>query len=290
MAETVMWIDVAGTSWLLDNSGDYMAALGRTGAFGPPVNLVQQDNPLRPGSTLLYVKVKPRVVLMPTLIHAQTEAAFATARRNLAWAMNPTRGPGTISIIAADGTQRDLDCYLDAGFDTAVEDASNRGPGWALLPLEFTAVDPYWYDHLANVVSFSPAGAVAFLQNPFLPVHLSPSGLSSSFTVVNNGSIECWPVWTIHGPGTNPSLTNNTTGESIALTITLGSTDVLVIDTRTGIKTVVLNGSTNKYNDMSSTSELFSFATGANNIALSMSGTSSASNLALAYQQRWDGF
>lgn len=294
MAETLTWIDAGGTSWPLDGSSYYLgiwdSSNARKGGFAPPTSLITQDIPLQPGSSLLYVKTLVRPLILALGIRASSEAIFAQARRNLSQAMNPQRGPGTLSMLAADGTHRDLTCYMESGFEGDESD-QYRGPGWCILPaLTFKALDPYWYDHSATLLNFSPAGGVSFFHTPFIPVHLSPTGISSSFTVTNNGSIECWPVWTIHGAGTNPTLTNNTTGDAITLTITLGTSDSLVIDTRPGVKTVILNGSTNKYSTLAFDSSLFSFATGVNNIALSMTGTDSNSLLTLSYQQRWDSF
>lgn len=49
--------------------------------------------------------------------------------------------------------------------------------------------------------------------------------------VSNDGDTETWPVYTIFGPGTGPSITNFTTGTNIAFSYTLSSTEGFIVDT-----------------------------------------------------------
>lgn len=49
--------------------------------------------------------------------------------------------------------------------------------------------------------------------------------------VVNNGDTETWPIYTIFGPGTGPSIVNFTTGSQIVFAYTLSDTEGLLIDT-----------------------------------------------------------
>lgn len=289
MPETLTWIDPGGAAFPFDGSANYTALWGRQGAFAPPVSVIGQETPLQPGERVRFVKTTARAVRVPLLVRAQDEATLASVRRALRYALNPNRGAGTLQMLAADGVTRQLTAYCDGGYE-GDETETNRGPGYLVLPLAFKALDPYWYDLNATVLAFSPAGAVAFFQTPMLPVHLSPSGISSSFTVQNTGDVPCWPVWTITGPGTNPTLTNNTTGKSIVMTVTLTGGQTITIDTRPGAKTVTREDGSLHYAYLSFTSSLWPLIVGANNIALSMTGTTSASGLQLSYKQAYEGF
>ncbi len=289
MAEILTWIDPGGVSYPMDGSGYYLSLVGRQGLFAPPTQVVEQEVPLQPGARLRQVKTQSRGVRIPLMISAPNEATLALVRRTLRYALNPNRGPGTLRMTAADGAQRDLTCYCESGYEGDESDA-NRGPGFAVLPLVFRALDPYWYDANATVLTFTPSGVVAFFQNPFLPIHLSASGISSAFTIDNQGDVQTWPVWTITGPGTNPILTNNTTGKAITMTVTLSGGQSITIDTRPGVKTVKREDGSLHYNYLSFTSSLWPLVRGANNISLSMSGTTSASALQLQYKQAYEGY
>lgn len=293
MAETVTWIDPGGTSWPLDGSGAYLAiwdsSNGRKGAFAPNTQVIEQEVPLQPGARLRQVKTLSRAVEVPIIIRASSESIFATARRALRYAMNPNRGAGTLQIAAADGSTRQMTCYCESGFE-GDESEQYRGPGFAMLPLSFRALDPYWYDAQSTLLTYTAGGATTFFQTPFLPVHLSASGISNSFTVYNSGDVSCWPIWTITGPGTNPTLSNNTTGKSIAMTVTLTAGQTITIDTRPGYKTVLREDGTAHYAYLSFTSSLWPLVTGTNGVSLSMTGTTSASQLQLQYKQAYEGY
>lgn len=61
-------------------------------------------------------------------------------------------------------------------------------------------------------------------------------------TITNSGNVDAYPVITITGACANPSVTNDTTGETIAVNIALGTKDVLVIDCRPATRGCYLNG------------------------------------------------
>lgn len=287
-SETLTWIAVDGAQTVLDGSGAYLALTGRQGFYAAPINLIADQIPLQPGAREKYVQTLPNPVKVPILIKPTTEAALAANRRALKWAMNPRRGVGTLRSVAADGMTRDLLCRCIAGFE-GDESTANRGPGWAEVDLVFQASDPYWYDAVATIQAFTSGAPAVFFTNPFLPLNLSSSGILSSFTIANNGDVECWPVWTITGPGSAVVLSNTTTGETLSSAITLAAGQVLTIDTRPGSKTVTREDGSNQFSTITATSSLWALQPGANSITLSLSGATSASVLQLSYKQRYEG-
>ena len=56
----------------------------------------------------------------------------------------------------------------------------------------------------------------------------------------NSGTTDANVIIEIHGPAQNPTVINNTTGEQIKVNITIGSNDVILIDT--ALKSTTLNG------------------------------------------------
>lgn len=61
------------------------------------------------------------------------------------------------------------------------------------------------------------------------------SSTGGSFTLNNTGSYYATPFFVVKGPCTNPVITNQATGQYIALNIALGAADVLTVDTQSGV-------------------------------------------------------
>ncbi|MET9339284.1 hypothetical protein [Nonomuraea sp. NPDC003804] len=77
-----------------------------------------------------------------------------------------------------------------------------------------------------------------------------PANASSATTLVNDGQLDTNPVLRFQGPATNPMLINETLDRILAFDITLGSGDLLVVDTQLG---TVRIGSTDHESDLSDT-------------------------------------
>jgi len=266
-SEQMAWIDPSATTTLLDGSGAYKAIYGRNGIWDTPREFLEYTVPNYDGAFVRFVKLDPANPLLPVWITGADESALAAAMRTLRSAMNPKRGAGKLQYTSADSTVRQLNCYLQAGLE-ADESQGNRAFGKLMAALQFHAPDPLWYDASSTVVTRTTFGA---------------------FTVTNTGDVEFWPQWSIHGPTTNLTITNTTTGQSMVFTLTLGGSDILTIDTTPLVKTVLLNGTTNEYAAMSNTSSLFSFATGANVLNFTLSGTTGSTSIQLTYKQRYLG-
>jgi hypothetical protein len=63
--------------------------------------------------------------------------------------------------------------------------------------------------------------------------------LNNTVQVTHNGTHTAYPVFTLKGPLTNPVITDTLTRQTMKLTITLASTDTLVVDCR--YKSIILN-------------------------------------------------
>lgn len=288
MPETITWIDPLNNQYPLNGETFYYWVEGSAGLYAPPTDIVIQDVPLQPGGRFKHVDVGVRPVRLPVLVSAADEAALDAARRTLRTAMNPQYGAGTLRHMSNDGLTRDLTCYVASGME-GDDSAGRRGPGWLLYDLRLLSLEPYWQD--VNYVSqvFTNGAAVAFLGNPFLPIKLSSSGILTSFTLPNEGDVEAWPLWTITGPATNPTLTNTTTGKSLALTITLLAGQVLTIDTRPGIKSITRENGSNQFSTSSATSSLWPLIRGSNSVTIAVTGLTSASQVLVQYKRRYEG-
>lgn len=285
------WFDVAGNEWpLLPQVTNYLAIIGPTGLYGIPSTVVTQDVPMQPGTTEKYVQLGPRNPTIPLIINAADEATLDAARRALKYAMQPNRGVGKLRHTANDGTVRELNCRLTQGFE-GDESAGNRAPGMIALTLGFFAADPYWYDTDYVQQTFSVAAGTPFYgpSNALLPINLSPAGIASSASIENNGEALAWPLWTLSGPMTAATFTNNTTGDVLSLTASISAGQSLTIDTSPGQKTVTREDGSKHFEYVDPTSTLWGLAIGTNNIAVSVTGSGAGTLLTLQYKQRYEG-
>jgi hypothetical protein len=164
----------------------------------------------------------------------------------------------------------------------------------------------------------SPAGGSVGVQNwtealPYAAIYsgsLSPTqrdavhqavttfGSAQSAIIVYEGDWYSYPIITINGPIANPVITNTTTGDILDFTGgTVGTAETWVIDTRYGFKSA-LSGTTSVERYLSNDSDLATFrlapdpvVTGGTNV-VTVSGTAmgSATQVTLAYYNRYMGF
>lgn len=111
-------------------------------------------------------------------------------------------------------------------------------------------------------------------------------GVSTNPLVVNNlGTIFTNPTITIHGPGTNFTVQNITTGQKMELQTTLTSNESVVIDTRLH---TVMKGNQNLFGSFSG--DWLTIQTGINNISFNvLSGDAANTLLSITYKSAWLG-
>lgn len=277
--EAISWKSPGGTTYVFDGSSNYLAVVdsqsGELGNYAPPVVLIDQRTPLRPGTTIRYQDIQPRIVTYPLQVTAASETALRTAVRTLVSAFMTTSAgnPGTLIATAPDGSQRqNTSAYY---YDGLEGDGTypKRVPGGILFPLQIMLPDPFWYDTTA---------ITSTTNGPFNP--------SVNIPITNSGDYLVWPKYTITGPGgvaienQNFSIPGNPRFNLPSLNLL--STDTLVIDTFAG--TLTLNGVTNEVSAADLQTVLFPLVPGINNMFFFMgSGSTAASSVKIQYTNRW---
>lgn len=126
--------------------------------------------------------------------------------------------------------------------------------GLAMATYEFFCPDPRYYDDTeltTNLINATPtAGRTynrvyttapsAVYNNPYISGMFFGGGAGAPNLIVNSGWATSNPVITITGPAINPRVTNVTAGLYLQVDTTLGTGDVLVLNT--DLRTVTLNG------------------------------------------------
>lgn len=138
---------------------------------------------------------------------------------------------------------------------------------------EFFANDPHLLSessNWANVPISSSVGANGVAYPKAYPIDYG-GYVSSDAQVTNDGNMPARPIITFFGPLTDPTVTNETTGETFALDITLSAGQVLVCDF--DARTVLLGGNTSRYYAVANDAVWWSLLPGLNTIRLTDAAT-----------------
>ena len=149
--------------------------------------------------------------------------------------------------------------------------------GYIRTQVTMFAPNPKYYDLASTTATITPSVLSGRTYNRVYNLLYGGGSNSASTTIVNNGSWTTYPLVTITGPITNPTLTNITTNQSLSVTTTLLATDSLVLDLEN--RNVLLNGSSAR-NLLTGSSQWFGAAPGSS--VYTLSGTSFSPGVTLA--------
>lgn len=230
------------------------------------------------------VQVQPREIDFPVLVRAVDRPTLEQKLRDLAKAMCPhNAAEGTLRVTRADFLTRMLAGVLLGGL--AGSQGQSAGAYWQKVVLTFKCSDPFWSTESPASVSFEASAPLLYF--PIFPLVMAGGSEFATEEVNNEGDVEAWPVWTIHGPGANISLRNLTTGKDLSLSgLTLLAPDTLEIDTRVGYKTITVNG-TSMFNYLAASSSLWSLTPGNNTIRVEISGIDPSTTTVMEYYERY---
>jgi hypothetical protein len=280
VTEVLQWIDPAGVTTTLDVEWEVK------GRFMPKIESKFDEVPGQSGGIPRDTRHGIREFVVVVWQAAGSEAALRTALRSFVRTMDPVRGSGTLRVTSPVGDQREIVCQYATGLDLDETLGDNSGPDFQKIPLGFIAHDPYWYAVSPVAETFTLGTPAVFF--PVFPAYFSPSSIIASDTVINDGDLEAWPVWTITGPGAEIRLTNTTTGEFIYLEDnTLGVGEALTIDTRFTKKTLTLQDGTSVFDWLSLDSTLWAIEPGTTEISLAMTNSTASSGLTVSYYSRY---
>lgn len=285
MPERLQYVDSAGAVLELSDLPG-VRALGDSGLDMPPVSFIEDAAPGQAGARLRDARIGARDAVLPFYLEAASETALRDLLRSLAKRMNPQRGDGRLRYIAVNGTTRDLTCRYNGGLEGA-RVVGQAGPTYRKGALVFRAVDPFWYDTTPTTVTLTAGSGGTFLGSPFLPIKLGSDVVLGQQSVVNDGDVEAWPVWTVAGPVSSVMFQNLTTGLTIDLPVPLLAGESLVIDTRPFRKTVRQNNGANLYGSLTATSALWPLREGINNVNIMANGSTVDTYVTLVYSRRY---
>lgn len=208
---------------------DYELIRGSLVGFGGVryVHMTSQS-PNQNGRTYYFSRADSRSLSFSFRIYGSTVDDVQRKKLVLSQTFSPSLGEGTLRIYTdqADTVFYEISCVPD-GIPTMFQNQEGHNGTVAVATVSFTASNPLFTNPQGDSVTFS-AYAGGF-QLPFrFPFTLGEYGAG---LVSYSGSSPTPAIITIHGPFTNPVLTNTRTGESIKIMQSIGADERLEIST-----------------------------------------------------------
>jgi hypothetical protein len=283
---TWAWIDAAGINHDL-SAEPVRVGDGVSGWWMPSVDVVRDALPFGAGSRIRRVRHTERIAHLPLVLQSDTPGAIHALKRDILPWFDPLQGDGYLVCTAPDATARRAACRYLSGLEYD-ERIDNGGLLAQIAVVELLAASPYWEDAVDQTSTYTRGGSLAsWFSGDWFPMRLSAGGVFAEAAINNTGTVEAWPVWTIHGPGVAPVLRNTTTGKYLALNATLAYGDAITVDTRPGALTIRDASGNNLYPLRQAGSTLWPLAKGVNNVRVEMTGYTDDTAVDLSYRRRF---
>lgn len=277
------WVDPTGVvrDLTYQTSPNLFVSRGTAGLGVPPVTLNVEKLPTMPGGVARYTATGPREIDLPIHVSAASLGALELAVEYLrAWfdtGDESGRRFGYLRITRpSDDGVRQVACLYAGGLEGDLEDG---GPTSCTKVVSLLAPDPAWTPTADEEATYDQ------------------SDIGVTQAIINLGDFAAYPVWTITGPASAITLTNATTGKTLALTanggLALGTAETLTIDTRPPYQrstlAVIDDDGTAHSNKIAPGGSLWHFAPGQNNFTIAATGATVDTAIALAWLPRYRG-
>lgn len=270
---------------------DYELIRGSLAGFGGVryVHMTSQS-PNQNGRTYYFSRADSRTLSFSFRVYGENVDDVQRKKLILSQTFSPSLGEGTLRIYTdeADTVFYDITCVPD-GIPTMFQIMNGHDGTAVVATVSFTASNPLFTNPQGYSVEFS-AYAGGF-QLPFrFPFTLGEYGAG---LVSYSGSSPTPATITIHGPFTNPVLTNTRTGESIKIMQSISADERLEINTDAATSYVHLidqyGNVENAFGSLSIDSVLWQIYPGDNYIQYFDSEVLGNINITIAWYERFEG-
>ena len=286
---------VNGVEYNLNDLQKYLW-LSDDGLGMAPLHRIVERGPQQHGDTDLGFRLDPRSIKLVIGAFGTDDTDYWNIRSELLSIFTPTNTAIGLKFTLPNGDIRQIDVHVNGEFQFG---SGDRRRTMQKVGMVLRASDPTFYDPTGQAYAFNiGGGSSGWTVATIVPSPIGTTNLAQSRTVAYTGNWRTYPTIKITGPITNPIITNNTTGEKLDFTgTTITSGHYYLIDTRFGVKTVVDDTGANKYSKLTSDSRLNTFhleshpiaPNGANDIQVSGTGISSATEVYFSYYTRFVG-
>lgn len=274
--------------YLASNSGLYVEP-NITGLETPEIRLPTFQRPNVDGAVVPNQLYGGRLISMTGLISGNTVALYRARRRLLLDAIRIKRNDaGTVlPLVLKFTTDDDIDMQVEVY-------AKN-----ITMPDRFMTATHYKLDLFAptlyllgqelkthNIFIFQGGGFAI----PFeIPLDMS-TGAATTTTLVNGGTVDSYPIYTIYGPADDPVFTNLTNGQQFSLNYTLSSGEYIVIDTVARTVAFYADSVTPPVNIKSSfTGDFMTLSPGSNELKFTNANFTDTGYISVVYRDSFSG-
>lgn len=219
---------------------DYILGAEVSGLTLPPL-AIRFDEGITDGGRYVSTRRSFRNIDLPIYTLGTDRADVEYKLRRLGKLLSDRAGATRLTLSYSDDTEWYIDGYYTDGFNITYGRDGNRT--YAKVVIQLRCPEPYFKNAAATTATYTTLGTK---------------------TVVNDGDVPTYPVWTLTGPLANVSFTAN--GKSWTYAGTLASGESVIVDTKE--KTVKTPAGVNKYAELGLTPNLFPLESGTNSVVL----------------------
>ena len=269
----VMITNQKGESITLGNQAPYfLERIDGVGSLG--VEIENQKSPKQDGLTYINNTLTSREISLEGIMISRDDRVL-NYRRKMQNVLNPKLGEVTIN-------------YFDKEIKAIVESipifpSSGQGHFYQRYLISLICHNPFWMDTYDESREMSYImGGITF--NLKLPSKFSNRGFKRK--AENSGDVQTPVRISFSGPATNPSVTNETTGEVIIVNRELEAGDELLITTAFGEKYVKING-VNAFHYIDLDSSFWSLIPGENILSYKSNNDSINTRVLVTWKNRY---
>jgi hypothetical protein len=226
----------------------------------------------RPGTIQIVVNPNAASVAAMEALIAKTKRASRALRADALLTWTPT----------VDGIQRMMRLRR-----TGKPSVAGRRP--KTIQLAMTSPDVDVLAAVESNIQLQPgqqAGELG-ISDPITDPITSPLNVTAQQMAINLGDVETWPRFRITGPITNPELLNQTTGQRIRLTYTLGAGEYLDVYPERG--QILLGGTADRYGALDfDVSDWWQLVPGPNDVRLLAAAYAAGANVNIYWRHAWE--
>ena len=239
-----------------------------------------QKTPRQDGSTYIFNSLGNRYIRLEGTTIGTSSEVLAN-KRLINEIVNPKLGK--VTLIYNDGVRN---AEIEGVAESSAVFGTDKTPTRQPFAVSFECHQPFWVEPLteSEVIALRMGGISFKLR---LPTTFASRGQRRKCN--NTGDTETPVLIKFYGPGDNPTITNENTGEFIKVEQSLGADDILEISTEFGNKYVRLNG-VNKFNFIDLDSTFWQLQRGTNVLSYSSLDDSERTSVLVEWKNRYIGF
>lgn len=248
-------------------------------------NLVEADGSVQGNNYLSRKTGTIQGILMPdspTNTNVR-ESKLKRATRGLRAA-----SPATLTFTPDGSVTRQIQIYRQGSLAL-----SGRRPKTFVIPCSTPDVYQYAATESSFVIVPSAISGELGFGSPFSSPITNSYHSTGSNVVSNIGDAETWPRIRIDGPVVNPVVTStyNSLVQQIGLTYTLNAGEFMLINTKPGSRSVLFNGTLNRYSSYAAnfaTNSWWSLQPGSNQVQLFAQSYSAGAQVTVYWRHAWE--